>query len=280
MYQWILLVFALSTSACVGVIGDEELNCGDSCDDRLGVAAGVPDWRGDFVGHVDREVELAEKGDPVPMSITGDQSTAACVATWTVGGAIVGEAASKTCMVVGVATAETGVGAIAAAVCVAADFTQADIALGAAAGYLSGYAVCNGAEFISYVSGFRVFNWRTEQDDEAGSGTEIEEWNTPECRARYDEYKAVCRQPRSCRSQLTSCEEFIENYSTGIRCAEMRNSHMFECPHPDNYNWDTHQDEVGEAYRVAQECQTNLCQSNCLDLIDPGYYPAYEQICS
>lgn len=228
-------------------------------------------WEDEFVGVVDAEVQRLST-----YASTDDDNWGACVRTWTVGGAAVGELASKTCVVVGVATVKTGVGGVAAAVCAGADWVQADAVLGAAAGYVSGYLSCSAsATFDRFLGNFRLFNVGASEEP---AETE-DDWNTPECQAQYDDYKSTCGQPSSCRDQTLSCEELIARHDNNISCAEKRNDHMYECPHPDDYDWTGHQQAVSDAYQAAQRCQTSLCDSACIDTLPEAAYADYQRIC-
>ena len=276
----LLLLAAVLFVGCTSEISGSFSNgdCEGKCDDKSSVRSQDDSWKNELIGIVDTEYQR------LSTYASNDGGWGACVSTWTVSGAAIGEVASKTCTVIGVATAETGVGAVAAAVCVAADASQADALLGAAIGYLSGYLVCSAAaSFPTYLGGYKTFNLSTEADtdsEEDGATSEVEDWNTPACRAQYDEYKAQCKQERSCKSQELQCVDFARRYEINTRCAQMRQDHLYDCPHPSDFDWGSHENEVGNAFLAAQNCQTRLCNSNCQYEIQVEVTSAYGVLCS
>jgi len=274
-YLTLLVVsMAFCSSACMTMLeGQGEKSCGDRCDQSVGYSPDDP-WGDELVSIVDEEYQR------LSTYASTDGGWGACVSTWTVGGAVLGEAASKTCVVVGVAAFETGVGAAAAAVCAGADFVQADALLGAAAGYVSGYVACSAAaRFPTFLSGFRIFNISSETD--TGTETETEEvgdepqrcdtdevasWNTQECKDLYCAYKDLDTQVRSCSGSGQTCEEMNNNVRNALRVADMREQHMASCPtRPGHYNEEGHQTAIEQLNNLVWNCATpeKLCNLTC-----------------
>jgi hypothetical protein len=257
-----------------------QLQCtlGDAADDHVGYAYGdsaadTSSWRDQLVSIVDTEVER------LSTYASNEGGLGACVATWTVGGAVVGEAASKTCTVIGVASIETGIGGVAAAVCVGADLIGADAVLGAAAGYVAGHVACGaGALFDRYLSGFRLFNVGADSDEGSADG-EIDDYNTPECAAQYDEYKQVCGQPRSCIVQGLSCDEKLRRHDINDECVYLRSRHLYDCPHPDDFDWQGHEQAISDAYLAQQRCKSELCTVECIDELDASLALDFDRVC-
>lgn len=265
----IVVSASLGLLGCADDLDSGQPTCSDGrCDET--------DWQTAFTSTVDTEVTRLSTYASNDANAWG-----ACVSTWTVGGAAIGELASKTCVLVGVATIETGVGAVAAAVCVGADASQADALLGAAIGYMVGYLACSDkADFTDVLGSFKVFNADASKETDTPT-SEVEDWNTPECQAKYNEYKLHCDKPRSCTSAQLSCEDLLYRQSEAKQCADLRQDHLYGCPHPnDYYDWEGHKQALAEAYIVQQRCERELCQSNCVDLLPFELISTLSNICS
>ncbi len=260
----LLLSLSFSFAACTDEDGfDDQFECTENCDSSLSSAE---NW---FTGKVNTEVRN------LSLYASNEPGLGACVSTWTVGGAAVGEAASKVCVVAGVATIETGVGGVAAAVCLAGDALQLDALLGAVAGAVTGFAVCSAqASFNGYFDSFSVYNLKTE------SGVEVEDWNTLECAEEYEAYKAVCKRPLSCKNETLSCVDLLIRQGDGLQCAQMRQHHLHNCPHPVGFNFDGHNAEIGTIFNVAQICLGRLCTEQCYNnLANTSYAADFDAVC-
>jgi hypothetical protein len=122
---------------------------GSDCDDCgwRPVADAPPDvelepWARELADHVAFSARYHAYGEALVAGGVG-APTPGCVGAWAVGGAAIGDIASKGCWGVGLVASETGVGLAVAGVCGLADVTQIDALLGAVAGAVSGLVACS-----------------------------------------------------------------------------------------------------------------------------------------
>lgn len=266
----------LTISSCVIDANEPVIECGEHCDET---SEELPHWANALKAHVSIEIDrLTNEQASGPVLVSDHQSSlpsSLCVSRWAAGGAMLGEVASKACIAVGVSTSPTGAGLIVAGVCKGSDIFQVDAMIGSAIGFLSGIAMCNAGTVFEKVSdNLKVFNVDAEEE-----ASDVPDWSTPECQATYEEYKDIQSRQSSCKSLELSCTERIDNFFLNRCEAQLRQEHMYDCPHNEGYNWDSHHKEVSKSYVNADWCHRKLCQSDCLDFLSGDDIVAYEAIC-
>lgn len=208
-----------------------------SSDSAYSNGDGDPNWNRELQSFIQSKVQRVaslDTGGDIRFASNGSDAVtrSVCISTWMVGGGVFGKAASNTCVVVGLALAETGVGAGFAAVCAGADGSNLDALVGATLGGVGGWIACPGnTVFRSRASDFRVFavprttTTTTTQYCPSGSVLRCDRGQLADFQERKNN---ACGQQRSCNRGM-SCADIAARISAGSECADARDRISEQC---------------------------------------------------